>query len=119
MIIRDALESVRLKVATLIDEDVELFWRTPDTALFILPGMDYFNCESFSREMVDGVENYFNKVETPARVVSAYACVGYPECGDEAPALMWRLWVQLLQEIYHGHNEKKMLSNMVTVHEHQ
>ncbi|RMH64997.1 MAG: response regulator [Calditrichaeota bacterium] len=98
LVIQDTLESARLKIQSFVDEETDVIWQTVDTVLFVLPNRDYFNCETFSDKLTATLEKYFRKVETPVQLDITHSCVGYPECGDEASSLLWRLWTQLIQE---------------------
>ncbi len=97
-LIRDALESIQIKIRAFVQEDIEVVWRSVDTVLFILPEKDYFQSESFSRGLMAEIESYIDKVDAPFHVIGSYACLGYPESGDDAASLLWRLWVRMLQE---------------------
>ncbi|GEM_PF-2936097 len=104
-LIRDALESIQIKIRALVEEPVEVVWRSVDTVLFILPEKDYFLSESFSRDLIEEIEHYIKNVNAPFHVITSYACLGYPECGDDAAALLWRLWVKMLQDGLNAHRD--------------
>ncbi len=104
-LIRDALESIQIKIRALVEEPVEVVWRSVDTVLFILPERDYFLSESFSRDLIAEIDHYIENVNAPFHVITSYACLGYPECGDDAAALLWRLWVKMLQDGLNAHRD--------------
>ncbi len=104
-LIRDALESIQLKIRSLVKEPVEVVWRSVDTVLFVMPEKDYFLSEAFSRDLIEEIEQYIDQVNAPFHVITSYACLGYPECGDDASALLWRLWVKMLQDGLNAHRD--------------
>jgi len=88
-----------------VHEPFELFWRTQDTALIIMPEMDYFKAETFCKKIKNLTDNYFVESNPQSKLILSFTCVGYPEEGDTASDITDHLWAKLFQEMNFSKNE--------------
>lgn len=88
-----------------ISEEFIIYWQAKDTALLIMPEMDYFKAETFCKNLKNLTENSYQPDESGARVVLNFSCLGYPEGGNTAKDITDHLWAKLFQEIKFSEKE--------------
>jgi len=110
---QDMLQSSQLFVSENMDKSLSLLWQSQDTALLIMPELDFFNAEIFCKKFKNSAEKKYKAKEINAGLVLHFSCLGYPEAGDTALEITEHLWAKLLQEISSTKNDK--LSNHLEV----
>lgn len=93
-----------------IPEEFILHWQSQDTALLIMPEVDYFKAETFCKNLKNLTENNYKPNETGAKVELNFSCLGYPEAGNTAREITDHLWVKLLQEISFAEREHLIIN---------
>ena len=79
-----------------IDKSFNLLWQSQDTALIIMPEMDYFKAEIYCKNLKASTENDYIAKETGAGLILHFSCLGYPEAGDTVQEITDHLWSKLL-----------------------
>jgi hypothetical protein len=93
-----------------IHDEYLLHWQSKDTALLIMPEVDYFKAETFCNNLKNLTENSYQPNETDAHVNISFACLGYPEAGNTAKEITDHLWAKLFQEINFSDREQLVSS---------
>ncbi len=78
----------------------DLIWLTADTAFFIFPNADLFVVESLSTELNEKIKEITLQNETKDVFSLKYACISYPQSGDNAREIINKLWLKLYEELY-------------------
>ncbi|KAA3617638.1 MAG: response regulator [Calditrichaeota bacterium] len=103
---QDMIRTSQSFMLEMVDKDYKLLWQSQDTALLIMPEMDYFNAEIYCKNLKSIANQDYSAKEPGASLHIHFSCMGYPEAGDTAKEITDRLWAKLLQEINSTKNDK-------------
>ncbi|MCB9059230.1 MAG: response regulator [Calditrichae bacterium] len=107
---KNLIGTLQQYIAKNIPDEFILHWQSQDTALLIMPEVDYFKAETFCKNLKNLTENNYQPNETGAKVDLNFSCLGYPEAGNTAREITDHLWVKLLQEISFAEREHLVIN---------
>jgi FixJ family two-component response regulator len=96
---RDMIHTAHSFILNHIEDTFDILWQSQDTALLIMPEVDYFNAEIFCKGLKKMARSEFKAKETGAGLALHYACLGYPEAGNTAQEITDHLWSKILHEM--------------------
>ena len=96
---KNLIQSAQDYISQKINSETVLHWQARDTALLIMPQVDYFKAETFCKNLKNLTENIYKPNENGAKVEIFFSCLSFPEGGSTAKEITEHLWAKLFQEI--------------------
>lgn len=100
LILEDAIKSYQSEFHRTLSANGDLIWLTADTAFFMYSNADLFESESLASELKVKLKQIHAADHTLPVFSLKYACISYPQSGDNAIDIINSLWLKLFEEIY-------------------
>ncbi len=100
LILEQAIIEYQKVFQKLLSPKGDLIWLTADTAFFIFPNADLFVVESLSTDLNKKIKGITLQNENKEVFSLKYACISYPQSGDNAREIINKLWLKLYEELY-------------------
>ena len=100
MILEDAISRYQKEFHKLLSSIGDLIWLTADTVFFVYGNADLFVAESLANDVKSKIEQLCEKDESQTPFSLKYACISYPQSGENAVEIINSLWLKLFEEIY-------------------
>ncbi len=78
----------------------DLIWLAADTAFFIFPNADLFMVENLSKDLNEKIKEITLQDESKDMFILKFACISYPQSGDNSREIINKLWLKLYEELY-------------------
>ena len=100
LILDDVIKSYQSEFHHTLSAKGDLIWLTVDTAFFMYNNADLFESESLASELNKNLKQIHTDDQTLPVFSLKYACVNYPQSGENAIDIINSLWLKLFEEIY-------------------
>jgi hypothetical protein len=100
LVLEDALKTFQKEFHRILSEKGDLVWLTTDTAFFMQSNADLFAAESLASELKEDLTQLCSLTDTIPVAFLKYACISYPQSGENAIDIINNLWLKLFEEIY-------------------
>ena len=100
LILEQAISEYQNEFKKVLCEKGDLIWLAADTAFFIYPNADLFTVETLSSQLTEKIKNITLIDNSNEVFLLKYACISYPQSGDNAREIINQLWLKLFEELY-------------------
>jgi len=100
LIFEDTIKSYQREFHRTLSATGDLIWLTADTAFFMYSNADLFESESLASELKKNLKQIHTDDQNLPAFSLKYACISYPQSGDNAIDIINSLWLKLFEEIY-------------------